>query len=115
MQKNSLNKVFIIGFLGADPEGRYTSNGRAFVSFSVATNETWKQQDGKVINHTEWHHIVAWDKLADFVKEYLERGQLVSVEGSLRSRSWTNKEDATVKITEIVASQIIPLGTKKEA
>ena len=113
MQKNSINKVCLVGYLGGSPEGRYTAKGRATVNFSVATNETWKQSD-KVINHTEWHNIVAWDNLADFAKEYLEKGQLVGIEGRLHTRSWINKEDRTIKITEVIASQIIPLGAKKD-
>ena len=115
MQKNSVNKVFLVGYLGAKPEGRYTPAGRATVNFSLATNETWKQQDGQTINHTEWHHIVAWDKLADFSKEFLEKGQLVSVEGRLNTRSWTSKEGSQMKTTEIVASSITPLGTKRNS
>ena len=114
MQKNSVNKVFLIGHLGADPEGRYTANGRAVSNFSVATHESW-DQDNKIVNHTEWHHVVAWDQLADFAKEYLKKGQLISVEGRLHTRSWTNKEEQTIKITEIIASRITPLGPKKDS
>ena len=113
MQKNSVNNVFLVGHLGADPEGRYTANGRATVSFSLATHESWRQ-DRKVINHTEWHNVVVWDKLADFAKEYLKKGQLISVEGRLHTRTWTNKEEQAIKTTEIIASQITPLGSKKE-
>jgi len=113
MQKNSVNKVFLIGHLGTDPEGRYTANGRATVNLSLATHETWKQKQG-VVNHTEWHNVVVWDKLADFAKEYLKKGQLISIEGRLHTRSWINKEKQSIKTTEIIASQITPLGSKKE-
>jgi len=109
MQKKSLNKVILIGHLGARPEGRYTKEGRAVVSFSLATNETWNNGDGKIIEHTEWHNIVAWGKIADFATEYLKKGQLVHVEGVLRSRQWADKDGAPHKIVEIICSNIIAL------
>ena len=114
MQKNSVNKVFLIGHLGADAEGRYTANGRAVANFSVATHESW-DQNNKIVNHTEWHHVVAWAQLADFAKEYLKKGHLICIDGRLHTRSWTNKEEQTIKIPEIIASRITPLGQKKES
>ena len=113
MQKNSLNRVTIVGRIGAKPEGRYTQQGRSFVSFSVATNETWKDSGAGVVDHTEWHGLVAWDKLADFAIQYLFRGQLVSCEGVLRTRSWKDKENFSHKTTEIICSSIVPLEWKK--
>ena len=109
MQKNSVNRVLIVGHLGANPEGRYTSSGKPVSSFSIATNEIWKNQSGEQEEHTEWHSVVVWDKLADFVQQYLYKGQLVSVEGRLRSRVWESKDGHKNKITEIVASSIVPL------
>jgi len=114
MQKNSINKVFIVGFLGSDPEGRYTTGGRAVTSLSVATHETWRPQEGQPAEHTEWHSVVVWDKLADFAVGFLKKGQLVSVEGKIHTRSWKNKEGITIKSTEIVASNVMSLGNKKE-
>ena len=111
MQKNSINKVIIVGHLGARPEGRYTSSGKPITSFSIATNESWLQ-GGEQINKTEWHNIVAWEKLADFAQEYLYKGQLVCVEGKLSSRSWKDKDNKNIKITEIVCSNITPLEWK---
>ena len=113
MQKNSYNKVILVGHLGGSPEGRYTKTGRATVSFSLATNETWKQQDGSVAEHTEWHTVVAWDKLADFCNDYLYKGQLVSVEGVLRSRLWETKEGEKRKAVEVLCSGVVPLEWKK--
>ena len=113
MNKNSFNKVILIGHLGADPEGRYTKSGRSVVSFSLATNESWKQADGKVKEHTEWHSVVAWDKLADFSNDFLYKGQLISLEGTLRSRTWETKEGTQRKIVEIICSNIVPLEWKK--
>ena len=115
MQKNSLNKVILIGRLGGKPEGRYTQKGRSVVSFSLATNESWVNDSSKNIEHTEWHMIIAWDKLAEFANEYLYKGQLVSIEGSLRTRSWDDKEyPIKRKSTEILCSNIYPLEWKKE-
>ena len=114
MNKNSFNKVILIGHLGADPEGRYTQSGRPVVSFSLATNETWKQEGGASKEHTEWHNIVAWDKLADFAGDYLYKGQLISVEGSLRTRKWESKSGEKHKSVEILCSSIVPLEWKKQ-
>ena len=111
MQKNSINKVIIIGHLGAKPEGRYTSSGKPIASFSVATNESWLQK-GEQINKTEWHSVVAWERLADFAQEYLYKGQLVCVEGKLSSRTWKDKDNKNNKIVEIVCSNITPLEWK---
>ena len=114
MQKNSVNKVFLIGHLGSAPEARYTKAGRPVASFSVATNEFWKQQNGDSIEHTEWHSIVVWDKLAEFAQQYLYKGQLVSVEGRIHTRNWENKEGEKGKTTEIICSNLVPLEWKKE-
>ncbi len=111
MQKNSINKVILVGHLGAKPEGRYTSSGKPVTSFSLATNESWSQ-NGEQINKTEWHNVVAWERLADFAQEYLHKGQLVCIEGKLTSRTWQDKENRTVKVTEILCSSITPLEWK---
>ena len=111
MQKNSINKVILVGHLGAKPEGRYTSSGKPVTSFSLATNESWSQ-GGEQINKTEWHNVVAWERLADFAQEYLYKGQLVCIEGKLTSRTWQDKENRTVKVTEILCSNITPLEWK---
>ena len=113
MQKSSINRVFLIGRLGGDPEARYTKTGRPVASFSIATNESWKQQSGQIAEHTEWHSLVAWDKLAEFAQQYLYKGQLVSIEGRIHTRKWENKEGASGKTTEIICSNIIPLEWKK--
>ena len=112
MQKNSLNKVLLIGRLGANPEARYTSAGVPIVSFSLATNEFWKQKDGKQVEKVEWHNIVVWDQLAEIAQNSLRKGQLLSVEGKLQTRSWDNKEGQKMKTTEIVCSNFILLERK---
>ncbi len=112
MQKNSLNKIILIGHLGADPEGRYTQQGNASATFSIATNESWKNQANQVVEHTEWHHVVVWGTLAEFAKEHLYQGQLVHVEGSLRTQTWTDKGGVKRKKIEVFCSSIIPLEWK---
>ena len=111
MQKNSINKVILVGHLGAKPEGRYTSSVKPVTNFSLATNESWSQ-NGEQISKTEWHSVVAWERLADFAQEYLYKGQLVCIEGKLTSRTWQDKENRTVKVTEVLCSSITPLEWK---
>jgi len=106
MEKNSVNKILLVGRLGARPLSRYTKQGKASASFSIATNEIWKDADGQPCEHVEWHQIVCWDKLADFAGQYLQKGQLVYVEGSLRSRTWKDKEGLEKKIIEVFCSKL---------
>ncbi|MAV93320.1 MAG: single-stranded DNA-binding protein [Candidatus Marinimicrobia bacterium] len=112
MQKNSLNKVLLVGRLGAEPEARYTSAGIPVVSFSLATNELWKQKNGEFAEKVEWHNIVIWDKLAEAAQKSLSKGLLVSIEGKLQTRSWENKDGQKLKTTEIVCSGFILLEKK---
>ena len=113
MQTYSLNKVILIGRLGADPVGRYTKKGQSTCSFSIATNEKWKNKEGKWSEHVEWHSIVAWGPLADFASSSLEKGQMVQIEGMLRTRSWEDSHQKTHKVTEILCTQIVPLENKE--
>ena len=102
MQKSSVNKVILVGHIGNKPEGRYTSSGVPIASFPLATNEIWTGLDNKKQEKTEWHNIVAWNKLADFCIEYLVKGQLVYLEGKIQSRMYMDKNNIQRKITEIV-------------
>ncbi|MFQ6609623.1 MAG: single-stranded DNA-binding protein [Fidelibacterota bacterium] len=117
MDKTSLNKVILIGRIGDKPEGRYTAGGKSSSNFSIATNETWKGSDDERQEHTEWHNVIAWGRLAEFSSDYLQKGQLVCIEGKLRTRQWKDKDDNSRKTTEIVADKITPLEWKgkKEA
>ena len=108
----SVNKIILIGHLGGKPEGRYTPQGISTASFSIATNERWVDINNNTHEHTEWHNIVTWNKTADFVTEYLDKGHLVYVEGSLRTRTWKNNKNEERKITEIVASQVVSMERK---
>ena len=112
MQKSSVNKVILVGHIGNKPEGRYTPSGTSTASFSVATNEFWIDAEKAKQEKTEWHNIVAWNKLADFATEYLQKGQLVYIEGKLQTRSYMDKSDVQRRTTEIVCSTITPLEWK---
>src|SRR4030095_14907948 len=96
----SLNKAMLIGRLGRDPETRYTANKKTLANFSLATDEG-KDQDGK--KRTEWHKIVAWDKLAEICQRHLKKGSLVYIEGRLQARKYKDKEGQDRTSTEIVA------------
>lgn len=109
----SLNRVMLIGNLGKDPELRYTTSGVAVATFSLATNESWKDQDGNTQERTEWHNIVAWKKLAEICGEWLKKGKKVYIEGRIQTRSYDDKNTGTKKyVTEIVAENMIMLDSK---
>ncbi len=112
MQKSSVNKVILVGHIGNKPEGRYTPNGVSTATFSLATNESWLGADNEKQERTEWHNIVAWNKLADFATEYLQKGQLVYIEGRIQSRVYKDKENISRRISEIVSTSITPLEWK---
>jgi single-strand DNA-binding protein len=112
MQKSSVNKVILVGHIGNKPEGRYTPSGTSTVTFSIATNETWINNEQEKKDHTEWHNIVAWNKLADFSTEYLQKGQLIYLEGKLQTRTYKDKDNIQHWKTEVVASIITPLEWK---
>jgi single-strand DNA-binding protein len=112
---SSLNKVMLIGNLGKDPEIRYTQDGSPVASFSLATSENWTDKSGNRQEHTEWHNIVAWTKLADLCKRYLSKGRQVYVEGRLRTREWNDKDGNKRRTTEVIASQMVLLGARPQA
>lgn len=110
----SVNKVILIGNLGRDPELRYTPSGTAVANFTVATNETWKDKDGTKQEHTEWHRVVAWGKLAEIAGEYLRKGRQVYIEGSIRSRTYKDKDGNERTAVEIRADNMVMLGGRSE-
>ena len=112
MQKSSVNKVILVGHIGNKPEGRYTPSGTSTASFSLATNESWINSENEKQERTEWHNIVAWNKLADFATEYLQKGQLIYIEGRMQTRTYKDKEDIQRRVTEIVSTAITPLEWK---
>jgi len=107
----TLNRVQLIGRLGADPEVKVTATDLTVASFSLATNRQWKNRDGELQEETDWHNIVAWDRLAQTCGEYLTKGRLVYVEGRLRTRSWEQNGQKNYR-TEVVASDMLILDGK---
>ncbi|PIU45396.1 MAG: single-stranded DNA-binding protein [Ignavibacteriales bacterium CG07_land_8_20_14_0_80_59_12] len=111
----SLNKVTLIGNVGKDPEIRYTTSGVAVASFTMATSERWKDQEGNFQDHTEWHNIVAWRRLAEIVNEYVKKGNKLYIEGKIRNRSYDDKNGVKRYVSEILADDIILLTARPGA
>jgi single-strand DNA-binding protein len=110
---SSINKVILIGRLGRDPEVRSTPSGATVAKFSIATDEKFTDRSGERQERTEWHNIVAWARLAEICGQYLKKGKLVYIEGSLRTDSWDDKETGVKKYrTEIVARDMQMLDRK---
>ena len=108
----SVNKVILIGNLGADPETRYLPSGDAVTNIRIATSENWKDKSGEKQEHTEWHRIAFFGKLAEIAGEYLKKGSPVYVEGRIRTRKWQDKEGQDKYSTEIVADRMQLLGSR---
>lgn len=108
----SVNKAIVLGNIGRDPEVRYAPSGAAVCNISVATSRSWKNKDGEKCEETEWHRIVAYDKLAEIIGQYLKKGSSAYFEGRLKTRKWTDKDGAEKYTTEIVAEQMQMLGGK---
>jgi len=112
---NSLNRVILIGRLGANPEVRYLpQNERAVARFNIATNERFFVQGAENKDRTEWHRIVSWGKLAEFCEKFLTQGMQICVEGKLRTRSWQDREGNKRSTTEVEAQNIIMLSRRDE-
>ena len=110
-----VNKVILIGNLGADPEVRFTPGGQAVANFRIATSDTWNDKNGHKQERTEWHRIVVWGKLAELCGEYLKKGRQCYVEGRLQTREWTDKEGRKNYTTEVVANSVTFLGGRDGA
>ena len=113
--KASVNKVILIGNLGADPELKSTPNGAAVANLSLATIDTWKDNDGNKQERTEWHRVIVWKKLAEITAEYLKKGSKVYFEGRLQTRSWEDKDGVKRYTTEVVADNMVMLGQKEQS
>jgi len=109
-----LNKVMIIGNLGRDPEMRYTPSGRPVTTFIVATSRSWNTANGEHHSDTEWFNVVMWGNQAEICKQYLTKGQQVYIEGRLQTRHWEDKEGVKHTTVEIVATEMIMLGDRRE-
>ncbi|MCR4440502.1 MAG: single-stranded DNA-binding protein [bacterium] len=113
MASRGVNKVILIGHLGADPELRYTPSGAAVANLRVATNEVWKDNEGNTQERTEWHRVVLWRKLAEVAGQYLKKGMQVYVEGRLQTRSWEDKDGVKRFATDIVGLNMQILGRRE--
>lgn len=112
----SVNKVILIGNLGKDPEVKYTPTGTPVAKFSLATNESYKDKAGQWQERTEWHNIVAWQRLAEIVGEYVKKGSKLYIEGRIQTSSWDDKQTGEKKYrTEIVANELVLLSGRGEA
>lgn len=107
-----VNKVILIGNLGADPELRYTSGGAAVADLRVATTRKYSTKDGGSQEDTQWHRVVVWGKQAEHCKEYLSKGRQVYIEGRLQTRQWEDRDGKKRYTTEVVAEQVQFLGGK---
>jgi len=104
MAKGTINKVFLVGRLGKDPEIRFSGDGNAIANFSIATNETWKNKEGNQQEKTDWHNIVVFGASAEkYIQPYVKKGTLVSVEGKLQTRDWEDKDGNKRYTTEVIA------------
>jgi single-strand DNA-binding protein len=112
----SVNKVILVGRLGKDPEIRSVPSGTSVAKFTIATDEKFTDRSGEKQERTEWHNIVAWGKLAEICGQYLKKGKLVYIEGSIRTDSWDDKESGQKKYrTEIIANTMQMLDRRDEA
>ena len=106
------NKVQLIGNLGNDPEIITLDSGKKLAKFSLATNEHYKDADGQKQTKTDWHNLVAWNKTAEIIENYVTKGKEIAIEGKLSSRSYETKEGEKRYITEVVVSEVLMLGNK---
>lgn len=107
----SINKVILVGNVGKDPEIKYTPSGVPVAKFSIATNEKYKDRSGEWQERVEWHNVVAWQRLAEIVGEYVAKGSKVYIEGKLQTSSWEDRQSGEKKYrTEIVARELVLLG-----
>ena len=110
-----INKVILVGNLGQDPELRYTGNGTAVCNMRLATNDSYKDADGNMVDKTEWHNVVAWSRLAEICGEYLKKGSQIYIEGSLQTRSYDDREGNTKWITEVKAREMLMLSGRGDS
>lgn len=110
----SVNKVILLGRLGKDPELTYIPSGQSVAKFTMATNRSYKDKSGEWKEETDWHNIVAWGKLGEICAQYLAKGRQAYVEGQIRTRSWEDREGKKRTTTEIIANEVVLLGSRGE-
>ena len=111
----SVNKVILVGNVGADPEIRHLDGGVSVATIKLATSETYKNREGKKVTDTEWHKIVVWKGLAEVAEKYVKKGQLLYVEGKIKTKMWENDKGEKRYSTEIIASNFQMLGSKQDS
>lgn len=109
---NLKNRVQLIGHLGMNPEIKTLDSGMKLAKFTIATNETYKKANGERVTETEWHQVIAWNKTAELVENYLQKGKEVALEGKLTTRSWEDEDGKRKFMTEVVCSEILFLGNR---
>ncbi len=110
----SVNKVILVGNVGKDPETRHLEGGNTVSKFSLATSEVYRNKDGEKITNTEWHNIVLWKGLAEIAEKYVKKGSQLYIEGRIRTRSYTDQDNNTKYITEIIGDSMQMLGKRTE-
>lgn len=108
-----VNKVQLIGSLGQDPEIKTFDNSRKLARFSLATNETYKNQAGERVTDTTWHKVAAWGKTAEIIEKYVRKGDKIGIDGKLTYHSYEDKDGIKRHVTEVVANEVLMLGAKK--
>lgn len=108
-----LNKVMLIGNATKEPELRYTPQGIAVCSFTIATNREWKDSSGQIKSEATFHRVIAWSKLAEIISQYLTKGSKAYIEGRLSNRSWKDQQGQTHYVTEVIADELILLDSRR--
>ena len=114
MASRGVNKVIVVGNLGNDPEVRYMPNGNAVANISIATSESWKDQQGQQQERTEWHRVTMYRRLAEIAGEYLKKGSQVFIEGKLQTRKWQDQQGNDRYTTEIIADNMQMMGGRND-
>ncbi len=109
---NLKNSVRLIGNLGMSPEVKETANGKKLAKFSIATNESYKDENGQKVEETIWHNLIVWGKQADIAEKYLTKGSEVAIEGKLSNRNYTDKDGIKRYVTEIIVNEFLMLGNR---
>lgn len=114
MASRGVNKAILVGNLGDDPEVRYMPNGKAVANLSLATSESWKDQQGQLQEKTEWHRLTMYDRLAEIAGEYLKKGSKIYVEGKLQTRKWQDQQGQDRYTTEVICKEMQMLDSKAD-
>ena len=112
--KNLRNRVQLIGNVGKEPQIKTFESGKTLATFSLATSENYTDQNGKKVQDTQWHQVVAWGKTANFIESYIDKGNRIAIDGKLMHRSYNDKEGATRYVTEVVVNEVMMLSPKAE-